>query len=334
MKWVVLSALVVLVAGCITQAPSAPVCNKPYILVGTECCLDENDDGICDKDKPVCKKPYTLVGKECCLDENGDGICDRDQAATSTALAVTTLKASTTVASTTATSPSVTSTTAPENAEVKCTAFSDCPTYDLIKCDGDGRAVHDTYGPMMCRNGRCVYRSSRDIATSVCNDWEVCVSGVGCVRKSLTTTTSSTSTVQGESTTTTLSAEFQKILTRVAERAAELSAAAKSTTTSTLPACLDPDGGRRFDIRSVNVSGIYWYNNSYVSQASEFCQDSQRVVEYYCVSDSLYSNVHDCESRCVDGRCCGSEGNVCGKDSDCCTGRCKMVGLTNHCVSS
>ena len=35
--------------GC-KQQPTA-VCNKPYILVGTDCCLDQNDNGICDSDE-------------------------------------------------------------------------------------------------------------------------------------------------------------------------------------------------------------------------------------------------------------------------------------------
>ncbi|MBU4501162.1 MAG: hypothetical protein KKA79_01105 [Nanoarchaeota archaeon] len=29
----------------------AVVCNQPYILVGQDCCLDENDNSICDKDE-------------------------------------------------------------------------------------------------------------------------------------------------------------------------------------------------------------------------------------------------------------------------------------------
>lgn len=29
------------------------VCNKPYIRVGKSCCLDRNNDNICDKDKPI-----------------------------------------------------------------------------------------------------------------------------------------------------------------------------------------------------------------------------------------------------------------------------------------
>ncbi len=36
----------VLISGCIQQ----PVCNKPYILVGTSCCLDTNNNDICDSD--------------------------------------------------------------------------------------------------------------------------------------------------------------------------------------------------------------------------------------------------------------------------------------------
>ncbi|GEM_PF-1299982 len=42
---------ILLVSGCIGS--STPTCNTPYILVGEDCCLDENDDNICDKDKPL-----------------------------------------------------------------------------------------------------------------------------------------------------------------------------------------------------------------------------------------------------------------------------------------
>ena len=38
---------ILLLIGC----TSGPVCNKPYIIVGKECCLDRNDDKICDKDE-------------------------------------------------------------------------------------------------------------------------------------------------------------------------------------------------------------------------------------------------------------------------------------------
>jgi hypothetical protein len=39
-------ALIVFASGC-TQV----TCNKPYINVGDECCLDMNDNAICDKDE-------------------------------------------------------------------------------------------------------------------------------------------------------------------------------------------------------------------------------------------------------------------------------------------
>ena len=42
-------ALIVLISGCGEQAQ--PTCNPPYILVGTGCCLDQNDNNICDSDE-------------------------------------------------------------------------------------------------------------------------------------------------------------------------------------------------------------------------------------------------------------------------------------------
>lgn len=39
--------LILLLVGC----SKVVVCNKPYILVGTDCCLDKDDNSICDKDE-------------------------------------------------------------------------------------------------------------------------------------------------------------------------------------------------------------------------------------------------------------------------------------------
>lgn len=36
--------------------PNTLVCNKPYILVGSSCCLDKDDNSICDKDETVEEK--------------------------------------------------------------------------------------------------------------------------------------------------------------------------------------------------------------------------------------------------------------------------------------
>ena len=41
-----------LVSACSPQVKTQqPVCNKPYILVGNDCCLDKDDNSICDKDE-------------------------------------------------------------------------------------------------------------------------------------------------------------------------------------------------------------------------------------------------------------------------------------------
>jgi len=76
--------LIVFLVGCATQQT---VCNKPYILVGNDCCLDKNDNSICDSDeseeskeqKPICNRPYIQVGGSCCLDKNDNKICDKDE---------------------------------------------------------------------------------------------------------------------------------------------------------------------------------------------------------------------------------------------------------------
>ena len=39
-----------LLSGCSYDAPEI-TCNKPYILVGISCCLDQNDNSICDTDE-------------------------------------------------------------------------------------------------------------------------------------------------------------------------------------------------------------------------------------------------------------------------------------------
>jgi hypothetical protein len=44
---IILLLSLVLVVGCSQQM----VCNKPYIQVGNECCLDNNDNNICDSDE-------------------------------------------------------------------------------------------------------------------------------------------------------------------------------------------------------------------------------------------------------------------------------------------
>jgi hypothetical protein len=45
--------LVILISCCVQQSTpeNTATCNKPYIKVGADCCLDKNDNNICDKDE-------------------------------------------------------------------------------------------------------------------------------------------------------------------------------------------------------------------------------------------------------------------------------------------
>jgi hypothetical protein len=51
-KYLILTLVlgVLLIVSCV-EKEVAPVCNKPYILVGTACCLDTDENGICDSDE-------------------------------------------------------------------------------------------------------------------------------------------------------------------------------------------------------------------------------------------------------------------------------------------
>ena len=60
--------LVLIVSGCTGDTPAEqiqPVCNHPYILVGTGCCLDQNDNAICDSDESdISKEAETKAESE------------------------------------------------------------------------------------------------------------------------------------------------------------------------------------------------------------------------------------------------------------------------------
>jgi len=49
-----------LINSCTSQNQQV-VCNKPYILVGNSCCLDKNDNGICDNDETQKKETINNV---------------------------------------------------------------------------------------------------------------------------------------------------------------------------------------------------------------------------------------------------------------------------------
>ncbi|MBR9699212.1 hypothetical protein GOV09_02035 [Candidatus Woesearchaeota archaeon] len=57
MKYLLILGLIVL-AGC-----QAVVCNEPYMQIGRECCLDGNNNGLCDADEDLGEAP-TIIIKE------------------------------------------------------------------------------------------------------------------------------------------------------------------------------------------------------------------------------------------------------------------------------
>jgi len=74
----------IILSGCNGQEV---VCNKPYIRVGTDCCLDNNDNGVCDvdeveiKEKPKLKEvtcnKEEILSTMCCVESQYDkSFCD------------------------------------------------------------------------------------------------------------------------------------------------------------------------------------------------------------------------------------------------------------------
>jgi len=309
----VLALVAAFTMGCV----GSKTCEKPYMLVYGDCCLDENGDGICDRDKPVCGENYLLVGRECCLDVNGNGLCDAHEPVSTTS--TSTQSTSTTERTTTTTlfyRPKPTTTT---NPEAECADISDCTSTIDVTCDDMGREVHVHYTPVRCSKNRCVYRSSMEISAYPCGSWQRCVDGMGCVtEKSITTTTIEVFYTY----------EYGRILDRVADRAGS----PMSTTTTTLKMCFDGDGGIRYDLRSGNVTGYHAYSKTDFAGASEYCIDIRNLMEYYCESGTLRSVRHECPSSCSNGRCCGGESFACAGDRDCCSGVCRTAGLTKYCM--
>ena len=72
--------------------------------------------------QPACSPPMILVGKNCCTDENKNGICDKDEVTTTTSTTTTT-KPTTTTKATTTTEATTTTTTI-----IKCKTNVDCGT--------------------------------------------------------------------------------------------------------------------------------------------------------------------------------------------------------------
>ena len=301
-----------LLAGCIY---SEPRCLDPYMLHMGECCLDENADGICDKDKPVCKKPYITYANTCCLDKDANKICDEHESVVETTQQMI---STSTLPTTTFTSTTSTSTSSTIAADFECVRLEDCESFNNVTCDSLGREVYVAVTPVICSDGKCVYRSSKETSAYPCLSTHVCINGQGCVNIENVVVTSTTLIYRYD---------YSNILNRVAERNVQ----STSTTTTTIPDCIDSDMGREYYKFSENVSGVFFYNGTVIN-TSEYCLDGKNLIEYYCESGYLKSRNYECRNVCVDGRCCVSNNNRCLSDKDCCSGRCKTIGFTSYCL--
>ncbi len=303
-----------ILSGCLCL-PNA--CDAPYSTVGGECCLDENRDGICDRDKPICEKPYINIGNQCCIDSDESGICDSDE--TTTTIPPTTTTSTTTTTTTSTSTTTTTTSTTTTTLQLECDSINDCQSSDNVTCDGDGREVFVHTTPIMCSGGKCIYRSAKETSAYPCYPWEVCINGQGCVD------------AKDRQTTTTTTIKYRYDFSGIVDRIDNNTVI--STTSTTTPACVDSDGGIRYDLLSSEVSGILDYNGSYFL-GSEYCTNSEKVLEYNCESGLLKSRIYECPNNCIDGRCCLAEGRSCTVSKDCCSGSCSIIGLTRHCMPS
>jgi hypothetical protein len=115
----------------------------PLLLVILLCgCLRQEPQEV---QKPVCSPPYLLVGNNCCLDENSNRICDRDESTTTTRIPPST---STTIATTT-TSTSITLSSITSTTEVPTSTSSTSSTSSTLgRCEPpEGAAISFGQGP-------------------------------------------------------------------------------------------------------------------------------------------------------------------------------------------
>jgi hypothetical protein len=147
---------IVLFAGCTNNV----VCNKPYIQVGTSCCLDENDNSICDTDEPPTTTTTTTT-------------------TSTTSTTTTTTSASTT--RTTTTTTSTTTTTKPVSPYLSmcgqpyCTGSMSgvCSSYDIIK-----KVCVNNSAFVTCNNLSMVYNCSKETYCFMSN-----ITGAACKQK-------------------------------------------------------------------------------------------------------------------------------------------------------
>lgn len=110
-------------------------------------------------DRIVCETPYIRVGVECCLDSDENLICDKDEASTSTVAPTTSTTLLTTSTIVTTTSIAETTTT------IACELNADCGNVTTERRCLAGSVYEQTMSPV-CRSpgkpdAQCILRSSK-----------------------------------------------------------------------------------------------------------------------------------------------------------------------------
>ena len=52
--------LIVFLSGCASQPEKQQTCNKPYVLINNDCCLDRNENSVCDINEKIVTENKTL----------------------------------------------------------------------------------------------------------------------------------------------------------------------------------------------------------------------------------------------------------------------------------
>lgn len=138
-------------------------CEAPKEKIGLVCCLDLNDNQICDSNEistsgAGCKKPYIFDGTSCCLDINENGICDKDEQmrVTDTTMAVIELKTQQTSSTSSSTSISSSTSLIETSTTYSTTTTTQVDPKDIAKLvgcyDSDGGENHGVAGVTVGKN--------------------------------------------------------------------------------------------------------------------------------------------------------------------------------------
>jgi hypothetical protein len=202
-------ALLCLVCGCATT------CKEPMKRVGKECCIDANDNKICDGYETnstdiTCEPPFIEYNMTCCLDTNGNGQCDGLEAAKKSQIPViipTKRTTTTTILNGNDTEQATSSTIHTTTTSTTTTTDRWAPTTTLPTCyDDDGGDTPRVVGTVSglgrvpphermnatdyCKNNLTVleYRCSGDYVYGrdiLCGSFEMCKAGRCCLPKGI-----------------------------------------------------------------------------------------------------------------------------------------------------